>query len=677
MRVIATAGHVDHGKSTLVRALTGINPDRLREEQRREMTIDLGFAWLTLPNDEVVSFVDVPGHIDFIENMLAGVGGVDAALLVVAADEGPMPQTLEHLDILNLLRVSAGLVALTKSDLAPDDEWIELISAEVRNALADTALAKAAIVPVSARTGRGLAELIQALEQVLSSAPPRRDLGRPRLPVDRAFTLPGFGTIVTGTLADGTFAVGDEVEVLTQRGEVLPARIRGLQTHRHKITCAQMGSRVAINLSGVEVSQVARGSVIARPGVLAPTTLVDVWLEMLATKGRRDSAHGEGISPRPRGLRHNAEVKIFAGAAHSLARVWLLEGDEIAPGNSGWAQLQLTTPMVLANGDRFIVRLPSPSITIGGGTVVDAHPRMRYRRRAGRADASVLTRLVTLSQGSPAERLLNALAEMKFGTLATLAAAAQLDRDAAERAVEKLSARETLIATRNVIGHRRAWCEAYRRAVDILAGYHTAQPLAEGMPRDTLRSQLALPAEIFNALLELAAAPAGQLLQACAEDSGTASDDRKLPAGLIDEAGLVRLASHQVKFDATQQRAIEALLERCAAQPWNTPSVKEARAAVGDAVYDALLRRRMLIQLSDDVFLLPHTFEQARQAVREFIRREGRITAAQARDLFSTTRKYALALLEYLDAIGFTRRVGDERVLRSSASRQDALQSGH
>jgi selenocysteine-specific elongation factor len=304
VHVIGTAGHVDHGKSTLVQALTGITPDRLREEQEREMTIDLGFAWLTLPNGESVGIVDVPGHRDFIENMLAGVGGIDAALFVIAADEGVMPQTREHLAILDLLRIPGGVVALTKIDLIDDPDWLELVQADVSEALQGTVLDGAPIIPVSARTGQGLAELTAALQEVLARTPPRPDRGRPRLWIDRVFTIGGFGTVVTGTLVDGHLEVGQEVEILP-RG--MRARIRGLQTHKTRIQRAVPGSRVAINLTGISRQDLARGDLVTTPGWLRPTTLADVRLDLL-----RDA-------PFP--LKHNAFVKFFCGSAETVARV--------------------------------------------------------------------------------------------------------------------------------------------------------------------------------------------------------------------------------------------------------------------------------------------------------------------------------------------------------------------
>jgi selenocysteine-specific elongation factor len=634
MFVIATAGHVDHGKSTLVRALTGINPDRLREEQEREMTIDLGFAWMTLPNGEPVGIVDVPGHIDFIENMLAGVGGIHAALLVIAADEGPMPQTREHLAILNLLRVPRAVVALTKADLAPDAEWLDLVSADIRRLLAPTTLAGAPIVPVSARTGHGLPELMAALQTVVletrfleeSGFLARRDRGRARLPVDRVFSIAGFGTVATGTLADGSFAIGDEVEVLPQG---IRARVRGLQTHKQKLERAQPGSRVAMNLSGVSVEQVARGSVIARPDVLRPSTLLDVQLDLLAAPFLRAA------------LRHNSEIKFFSGTAESVARARLLEGDELAPGTQGWAQLELARPMVLAPGDRFIARLPSPSVTIGGGVVVDPHPAQRHRRRAGRADDAVLARLSALLQGTPAERLESALRRLGFTSRAEAVKQSGLPAEEFETAFGELAAAGALLQVDDVVAPADMWQAKLDALVQLLAAFHAAQPLAMGMPRESARSKLQLAPRIFNALVHRSA------------ETGAA----------VDEGEAVRLSSHQVRFNAEQQRAVDALLAQCRAQPFNTPLVKDCRAAVGDAVYEVLLRQGRLVQVSPEVVFLRETYEAAVQRIRELIQQNGQITAAQVRDAYNTSRKYALALLEYLDAQNITRRVGDARVL--------------
>ncbi len=387
MHVIGTAGHVDHGKSTLVQALTGIDPDRLAEEKAREMTIDLGFAWLTLDGAEV-GVIDVPGHRDFIENMLAGVGGIDLALFVIAADEGVMPQTREHLAILNLLEIPRSVIALTKIDLIDDPEWLELVALEVGETLrlsGGPALAAAPIVPVSARTGAGLAELRAALTAALHQIPPPPDLGRPRLPIDRVFTLSGFGTVVTGTLLDGRLRVGDEIEV--QPGG-RPARVRGLQTHKTKRETAQPGSRVAVNLTGIDRDALHRGQVLAARGAVRPTLLLDSAYRHLP----------DADAP----LAHNTEVKLFIGAAEVSARARVIGGEQIAPGEAGWLQLALAQPVAAARGDRFILRRPTPGATLGGGRVLDPQPRRRHRRL--RPD--VVERFRALAQGTPEELLL-------------------------------------------------------------------------------------------------------------------------------------------------------------------------------------------------------------------------------------------------------------------------------
>ena len=387
MRVIGTAGHVDHGKSTLVTALTGINPDRLKEEQEREMTIDLGFAWMALPDGEPVGIVDVPGHRDFIENMLAGVGGIDAVLFVVAADEGVMPQTREHLTILDILQVQGGVIALTKCDLVDDPEWLELVKNDVRQAVQGTILADAPLVAVSAFTGAGLDELKNTLGAVLAERLPRPDLGRPRLPVDRVFSMPGFGTVVTGTLVDGVFRIGDEVEILPGG---LRGRVRGLQAHKHSEESAAPGSRTAINIAGLSHEQVRRGDVIAHPGVYLPTSWLDVHFRLVA----------DASSP----LKHNTECKLFIGAAEVPVRLRLLGSEELLPGQEGWLQLELRQPVVAMRGDNYLLRRPSPGETLGGGVVVDPQPAGRHKR----FDAEILQQLETLAQGSPTELLLRA-----------------------------------------------------------------------------------------------------------------------------------------------------------------------------------------------------------------------------------------------------------------------------
>lgn len=638
MRVIGTAGHVDHGKSKLVEALTGIDPDRLKEEKEREMTIDLGFAWLTLPSGEPVGIVDVPGHRDFIENMLAGVGGIDAALFVVAADEGVMPQTREHLAILDLLGVRIGVVALTKTDLVQDEEWLELVQIDVAELLEDTALADASIVPVSVRTGQGLPTLLEELDRLLENAPPRSDLGRPRLPIDRVFTIAGFGTVVTGTLIDGHLQVGQEVEVLPQG---LKARVRGLQTHKERIERAVPGSRVAINLTGVSIDEVQRGDVVTTPGWLKPTMLIDVHLRYLAS------------APRP--LRHNATLKFFSGSAEVMARARLLDSEAIAPGGEGWVQLRLAEPVALVRGDRFIGRQPSPAVTVGGGQIVDPHPRRRHRRFR----SEVIARLMTLARGSPVEIFLQSLETSQPCQLLELMERSGLAMEEAVNVLQELlDSREVLIldsrirqqlpSIQQLITSNRylisaaGWQKLSDKLTIALRDYHQRHPLRQGMPREELKSQLRLSTKLLNEVVNRAVSQ----------------------SKLVDEEAALRLPEHRVKFSADQERQVQELLAAFKKSPYTPPSVANSEAIVGTEVLNALIQQRRLVQVSEDVLFLKETYEEMVKRVIEHIREKGTITVAQVRDMFAASRKYALALMEHLDEHKVTKRVGDERVLR-------------
>ena len=639
MHVIGTAGHVDHGKSALVKALTGIDPDRLREEKEREMSIDLGFAWLTLPSGQEVGIVDVPGHEDFIKNMLAGVGGIELALLVVAADEGVMPQTREHLAILDLLGVTHGVVAITKVDLIEDLEWLELVQLDVEELLEGTSLASAPILPVSALTGEGLPKLVNALDKILSKLPPAPSSGRPRLPVDRVFTVAGFGTVVTGTLIGGPLSVGDEVEIVPP---LLRARIRGLQTHKRPLKRAVPASRVAINLAGVDTNQLQRGDVVTTPGWLQPTQLIDVQVRLLED------------APQP--LAHNAPVVFFSGAAQTPARVRVLGQDAIEPGSTGYAQLRLSHPVALVAGDRFIIRRPSPAVTIGGGRVLDPHPRRRYRRFR----TEVIERLRTLAEGTPTEVLLQQLRRLEPAPAQELIEECQLEGRVAAEALGTLMAEgeilalggegespEELMHSRRMLISREGWSRLREALISLLADYHRAHPLRRGMGREACRSQLQRRARRVT---------------------GRAFDEvvaQAVREGLVaDEGATLRLAEHEVTFTPQQKAAIESLLAAFEASPYSPPTVAQCRSEVGEEVLNALLDQGRLIRVSEDVLFTPEAYEEMVNQVRAFIQREGSITVAQARDLFGSSRRYLLALLEHLDAQGVTRRVGDERVLR-------------
>jgi len=629
MHVIGTAGHVDHGKSTLIAALTGVHPDRLREEREREMTIDLGFGWLLLPNGETVGIVDVPGHRDFIENMLAGVGGIDAALFVVAADEGVMPQTREHLGILDLLQIERGIVVLTKIDLAPDTDWLDLVEADVRDVLNDTVLAEAPIIRVSARTGAGLEDLKAALSAVLEETPSRPDLGRPRLPVDRVFTMSGFGTVVTGTLMDGSLRVGDELEILPsgQRG-----RVRGLQTHRQKEDQAAPGSRTAVNVSGLDVSQIQRGEVLTHPHQYHASQRLDVQFRMV-----RDASGA---------LKHGTEVKLFIGTSEVVGRARILGADQVAPGEVGFLQLELRNPVVAVRGDRYILRRPSPGETLGGGVVLDADPRGRYRRK----DTVVIERLKALTQGTPAEVLLHAALSLGIAPLRDTVRRARLEADQAQSALQEALGTGQLVLMENdsagpdsdvLAAHTAVWAGETARAEREVIAFHRMNPLRMGIPREMLKSRLKMSQRVF-----LAAVRAW------------------VSEGKFKENRLtLQSPGFQVLFTPQQQARVDGLLKQCAAAPYATPSVKECIAAVGEDVYNALLEQGTLISVSPEVVFRSADYQVMLTGVEQAIQRDGSLTAAQFRDLFNTSRKYALAFLEHLDATGVTARDGDVRKL--------------
>jgi selenocysteine-specific elongation factor len=609
--VVGTAGHIDHGKSTLIQALTGIDPDRLEEEKRRGMTIDLGFAYLNLHSGRLAGIVDVPGHARFIRNMLAGVHGLDAVLLVVAADEGVMPQTVEHLEIVDLLEISRGLVVITKSDLVEAD-WLELVTAEVEQALSGTSLSGAQLITVSAVTGSGLEELKLALDELLGSVPERKDGGRPRLPIDRVFTMGGFGTVVTGTLIEGALAVGEEVEI---QPPGLRARVRGLQQHNRKVERAEPGSRVAANLVGVERDQLRRGHVLASPGRLATTRRLDASVRVLAGA--------------PRGLRHGAQILLHTGTAEVSGRAIVLDADEIPPGERGWVQLYLAEPLAASPGDRFVLRLPSPSTTLAGGTFTDV-----ASRRHARHDVRVRESLERRAAGQVLQeelrkypRGVTAAALLK----ATLADGADLEGLEARRAGQWLFAPE-------------AWATLGVRAREELSRYHQAHPLRQGMPREELKSRLRLqPAAV------------ALVLAALGEDGV-----------VVEREGAIALPEHRVELDTTRDEKAARLLELLGREPFAPPSLGEALRESGAApeVVRALAERGDLVRLSDDVAFTRAAYEQALALTRAIVAEEGSVTVARLRDRMGASRRPVLALLEYLDSQRVTRRVGDERVLR-------------
>ncbi|MEE9284905.1 MAG: selenocysteine-specific translation elongation factor [Dehalococcoidia bacterium] len=620
MYVIGTAGHVDHGKSTLVKALTGIDPDRLKEEREREMTIDLGFAWLTLPGGIEVSVVDVPGHERLVKNMLAGVGGIDLALLVIAADEGVMPQTREHLTILDLLGVKHGVVVLTKKDLV-DDDWLELVASDVAETLAPTTLAAAPTVAVSSTTGEGLEQLKETLARTLGATEPRKDLGRPRLPIDRSFVMTGFGAVVTGTLVDGSLRTGQEV-VIVPKG--LKGRIRGLQSHRKKLDEATPGRRLAVNLSGVSHDELDRGDVLATPGWLTTTTALD--------------AHVQFVRDAPGPLKHNAPVTFHTGTFETLARVRLLDADELPPGASSWAQLKLQRPAAVVKGDLFILR--NSWGTIGGGRVVEPRAQ-RHRRFHG----PTLKRLQVLEAGTPQEVVLEALAGAEPCPASALVDAANLPWDQVKEALDALipSGQATQL-TRDALDRStvlyttRGFSSLSDRVREMLAAYHRSFPLRQGMAKEEVRNRLDLPAQAFALVVE------------------------RLAAGdTINDAGpVLMLRGHQIALTPAQQKQTDAYLAGLAASPFSPPGDLQ----IDPELLSYLLEQGRVVRTSPDVVFTAEAYQEMTDRVVQRINKVGKVTLGEVRDLLGTSRKYVQALLEHLDQQRVTRRVGDERVLR-------------
>ncbi|MFC1872424.1 selenocysteine-specific translation elongation factor [Chloroflexota bacterium] len=614
MFVLGTAGHIDHGKSVLVQALTGIDPDRLEEEKARGMTIDLGFAWMKLPSGREVGIVDVPGHERFIKNMLAGVGSIDLAMLVMAATEGVMPQTREHLAILDLLEVKRGIVVLTKADLV-DGEMLELVKMEAEELLASTSLSESPLVAVSAVTGQGMPELVSQIDVLLAETEPRRDIGHPRLPVDRVFTITGAGSVVTGTLIDGSLSVGDSVEILP---EGIKSRVRGLQTHKTKEEKAVPGSRVAINLVGVAHEQIRRGSVVTSPGWLKSTSLITMKLRMLGDI--------------PRHLRHDTEVSLFVGADETTAKVRLLQADGLKPGASGWAQLVLAKEVVAVRGDHVIVR--SSMETLGGGMIIGTGGR-----RLPRKWPDIIENLEARRQDSPAEVILALIGARGRVEFTALAAEAAVSREEVEGILSELSERGSIVilteGKQRLIIAQTAWNNIGQALTKALAEYHRIYPAREGMPSGEMTSKLAL----------------GSFANAAVKNM--------LEAGLIGQTGGVwHVPGYGVRLSETQKKAVTEFLAQLKTNPYAPPHDTKLEPDL----LGMLVSRGEVIRVGPIVFNA-EAYRDMVSGVTAHLKAHGKITLADVRDIFGNSRKYAQALLEHMDGAKITRRVGDERVL--------------
>ena len=630
--ILGTAGHIDHGKSSLIKALTGVDPDRLKEEKLRGITIELGFADLVLPNGRHLGIVDVPGHERFVRHMVAGATGMDLVALVIAADEGVMPQTREHLEICQLLQVKQGLVVLTKTDMVEED-WLELVEEEVREALKGTFLEEAPIRRFSSVTLAGKDELLATLAELAEQVPPKPFKGIFRLPIDRVFTIKGFGTVVTGTAISGRLKVGEAVNIYPPE---FKARVRGLQVHGQAVEEALAGNRTAVNLQGLEKEEVERGMVVAPPGALLPSRRLDAFLEILAS------------APRP--LKHRQAVRLHTGTSESIGMPLLLDADELAPGTSGFVQFFLREPLALKPGDRLVIRCISPAFTWGGGLALHVNPP-RHRRR----QEALLAKLAILEKGTPEKILPVYLEEAGAGGRSREELTALLPWDPGDLAALLASLTKQGQVMKYDPERERYILTATARQLDqeikgILSAYHRKNPLKPGLSKEELRRQLPpqLEVRLFNQLL----------------------NDLVLKKQIVVEKDLVHLAGHKVTLAVDQEEHVQRLDGLYQRGQLSPPTLKEAAgylAVTPDKVKQlltVLVNQGRLVKVKEDLYFHREAIEQIKAQLVDFLKKNKEITVVQFKDLTQTSRKFTIPLLEYFDTARTTVRVGETRRLR-------------
>ncbi|NPV60646.1 MAG: selenocysteine-specific translation elongation factor [Actinobacteria bacterium] len=629
--IIGTAGHIDHGKTELIKALTGTDTDRLKEEKERGISIELGFAEMELPGGVTAGVVDVPGHEHFVKNMLAGATGFDLVLLVVAADDGVMPQTLEHLAIVDLLGVRDGVVAITKADLV-DEEMVELVKEDVAEALAGTALEGAEMVVTSSRTGQGLDELRSALVRAAGRAGERDSSGPFRLPVDRVFTLRGIGTVVTGTLWEGSVADGDEAVIQPSGRKV---RVRNVQVHGKEVERACAGQRVALNLPGISTDEIERGDVIGTPGHLHPTLMVDGLLHL--------------ITGAPRALKNRARVRFHHGTREVMARVVLLGGrEELAPGESSYVQLRLEKPAVVLYGDRYILRSYSPVTTIGGGRILDSHPRKHRPHQQG-----ILTVLERRERGVPRDLILLVAEERGLPlTRGELLSWSEIREGDFELALQELLSAGDLVEVQGdgepMYVPPAILSDLQDQMARLAADMHAANPLRAGVEKEALRRRLdsGMGVDVFDVLLRSA-----------------------VSAGRLEvEGGRVREAGKGVTLGEKEREQKEALLRAIREGGFAPPLFKELMDITGleksklRDMLNLLLEEGEVEQVNPDYFLATGKIAEAEERIRSHLESQGSLAVPQLKDMLGASRKYAIPLLEFFDRRRVTRREGDVRV---------------
>lgn len=630
--VLGTAGHVDHGKTALIKALTGIDTDRLKEEKQRGITIELGFASLTLPSGQTLGIVDVPGHEKFIKNMVSGAAGIDLVMLVIAADEGIMPQTKEHLHICSLLGISRGIVVLTKIDLV-EQEWLNLVQSEITDFLKGTFLAGAPVIPVSAVKEEGLAALIEALDLTTGNLAEKTDDGIFRLPVDRVFTMKGFGTVVTGTLVSDQIKVGEEIQILPGN---IAARIRGIQVHNQSVEQAWAGQRTAINIQGIEKSAINRGDVLVRPNTVWPTQRLDVLVEYLASNTRN--------------LKNRALVRLHTGTSEIISRIILLENDELAPGQKTSAQIILSAKDVVVSGDHFVLRSYSPITTIGGGQIIDPLPRKHKR-----FSSKIIEELNVLQRGSLQEKIPVILERAGFTGI-------NLHRLAFRLGIKAKTLKDSL---ENLFSGKKAFLLDHEDATVISADffnqleetiiktiteYHKKNPLKEGISKEELKVSLQhdISPKLFNMVLN--------------------SLNKK--GVIVSDKENVRLARHQVELagdlDSLRQEIL-GIYKEAGLTPSSLNEVMTKfsnRKANAQSIISLMLKDGDLIKINEELCFSRESLENLQNDYTKMLIKDGKATPASFKELTGLSRKYIIPLMEYFDMSKLTVRVGDHRVLR-------------
>ncbi|RJR20175.1 MAG: selenocysteine-specific translation elongation factor [Nitrospiraceae bacterium] len=619
--ILGTAGHIDHGKSALVKALTGTDPDRLKEEKERGITIDLGFADLAYPDGLKVGIVDVPGHERLIKNMLAGAGGVDIVLMVIAADESIMPQSREHLDICNLLKVKRGMIVITKSDLV-DADWIELITDDIRNFAKGTFLEDAGIIAVSSKTGHNIDLLKEKIHDLAMEVEPKSESGVFRLPVDRIFTLKGFGTVVTGTAVSGSISIDSNVEILP-RG--IKTKVRGLQSHGKDIRKAHAGQRVAMNLQGVAKEDVQRGDVVAIPEKLRTTSFIDADIEVLK-------------NAPVKGLKTRSLVHFHTGTTELTGRVLLYDKDELKPGEKSFCQLRFKEPITVMTGDRYIVRRFSPLMTIGGGEILDVSPKRRKKEER-------IKDLEVLEQGSLQEKILVKIHQGGTNgvTVADIASWIKVDPAELQSQMSALEKTGRLVRCEGRIIHSERYNEFINNVMESLAEFHKANPLKPGMPKEAVRALFrGLDQRLFETML--------------------AGLDR-----VVIDKDLLRLKSFKISLSEDKQGLKDRILKILEEAGFQPPSKDELAQAIlikpqeSGELLKIMASEKSLVRINDSLYIPMSSYTKMIEGLQKFFSVKSEMTVGEFRDILKTSRKYALPFLEYLDSNKITLRVGEVR----------------